>query len=75
MSDTAAILTVSDKAARGEREDTSGDAIRELLDTIDIPVDRYEVIPDEQPLISERLRGCADDGVALIVTTGGTGLG
>ena len=72
----AAILTISDKGARGEREDTSGAAIRELLTTIDATVERYEVIADEQQLISERLQDWADSGAAdFIVTTGGTGLG
>src|SRR3989442_11599341 len=72
----AAILTVSDKGARGEREDTSGAAIRELLQTIDVVVERYEIIPDELSLISDRLSEWADaDRLDLIVTTGGTGLG
>src|SRR2546425_3461834 len=75
MSFRAAILTVSDKGARGQREDTSGTAIRELLGGIDAAIERYEVIPDEQSLISERLREWADGArLDLIVTTGGTGL-
>jgi len=72
----AGILTVSDKGARGEREDTSGAAIRELLGTIGGEVDRYEVVPDEREMIAERLRAWADEaGLDLILTTGGTGLG
>src|SRR3990170_5986343 len=72
----AGILTISDKGARGEREDTSGAAIRKLIATIGCSVERYEVIPDEAALISARLRACADeDGLDLILTTGGTGLG
>jgi len=72
----AGILTISDKGAAGEREDTSGAAIRELLGSIDGSIERYEIIPDEQPLIGERLSEWADSGhVDLIVTTGGTGLG
>ena len=70
------ILTISDKGAAGEREDTSGAAIRELLGSIGAAVERYEVIPDEQAQIGERLREWADGGqLDLIVTTGGTGLG
>ncbi len=62
--------------ARGEREDTSGAAIRELLGTIGATTERYEVIPDEAAAISDRLRRWVDeDGLDLIVTTGGTGLG
>ena len=72
----AAVLTTSDQGARGEREDTSGAAIRELLESIGITIARYEVIPDERALIAERMREwCADAGLQLIVTTGGTGLG
>src|SRR5438132_13880301 len=76
MSPRAGILTISDKGAAGEREDTSGAAIRELLGSIHATVECYEVIPDEQPKICERLRQWADGGqLDLIVTTGGTGLG
>lgn len=76
MSFRAGILTSSDMAARGEREDTSGDAIRELLGGIEAAIERYEIVPDEAEAISERLRMWADeDGLDLIVTTGGTGLG
>ncbi len=73
---SAAILTVSDKGAAGEREDTSGAAIRELLTSIGVEVLRYEVVADELDIVSARLREWADGGeVGLIVTTGGTGLG
>jgi molybdenum cofactor synthesis domain-containing protein len=76
MPPTAAVLTISDKASAGQREDTSGAAIRELLATIGIEVARYEVIPDERAAIEACLREWADGQVArLIVTTGGTGLG
>jgi molybdopterin adenylyltransferase len=73
---SAAVLTVSDKAAAGQREDTSGAAIRELLGSIGIEVSRYEIVADEQDVVSARLREWADQRVAqLIVTTGGTGFG
>ncbi len=72
----AAILTISDKGAAGEREDTSGAGIRELLASIGVNVTKYEVIPDEASEISARLADWSDGGdVGLIVTTGGTGLG
>jgi molybdopterin adenylyltransferase len=71
----AAILTISDKGARGDRADTSGAAIRELLATIGAGVDRYEIVPDERDVIGARLRIWADSGTLdLILTTGGTGL-
>lgn len=72
----AAVLTISDKGARGEREDTSGAAIRELLGTIDATIQESGVIPDEHERIVVTLRSWADsDSIDLIVTTGGTGLG
>lgn len=72
----AGVLTISDKASRGERVDTSGAAIAELLATIDAEIRRSEVIPDERGQIAATLRAWADsDELDLIVTTGGTGLG
>jgi molybdopterin adenylyltransferase len=72
----AGVLTISDMGARGEREDTSGVAIKELLASVEIEVARYEVIPDDAGLIEERLRAWSVAGdLQLIVTTGGTGLG
>ena len=75
MSFRVGILTISDMGARGEREDTSGQVIRELLAGIDAAVDNYEIIPDEGSLITERLIAWADSGLNLVLTTGGTGLG
>jgi molybdenum cofactor synthesis domain-containing protein len=73
---SAAILTSSDSSSRGEYEDTSGAAIRELLTSIGFDIKTYEVLPDERDLITDHLRTWADSGsVQLIVTTGGTGLG
>ena len=70
------ILTVSDLGARGLRPDTSAQAIRELLAALDARVERYEVVPDQREQIEERLRRWADqDGLDLVLTTGGTGLG
>ena len=69
------ILTVSDRGARGQRVDTSGAAIRELLGGLEARVERYEVVPDEQDAIAGRLRAWADeDRLDLILTSGGTGL-
>jgi molybdopterin adenylyltransferase len=69
------ILTVSDKGARGERADTSGQAIRELLASLQAAVAHYEIVPDEREVIASRLQGWADEaGLDLILTSGGTGL-
>jgi molybdopterin adenylyltransferase len=70
------ILTISDRASRGEYQDLSGPAIRdclaEILSSPWEPVAR--VIPDEQPLIEGTLRElCDGEGCCLVVTTGGTG--
>lgn len=69
------ILTSSDMGARGEREDTSGALIRELLGAPDYEHARYEIVPDDQPIIERTLTSWADDDhLNLVVTTGGTGL-
>ena len=69
------ILTISDKGARGEREDTSGSTIQDLLKGLASEVIHYEIIPDERDMIKEALIRCADSLHSdLILTTGGTGL-
>ena len=71
-----AILTVSTSGYYGQREDSSGDRIRELLPPPDYEVVRYEIVADEQELIAQRLAEWADaPEVDLVVSTGGTGLG
>src|SRR5439155_22831052 len=71
----AAILTVSDKGSRGERSDTSGDAVSELLVSIGAELVRREIVPDERAQIAAMLRAWSDAGDAdVIITTGGTGL-
>jgi len=70
-----AILTVSDKGARGERIDTSVAEVRQLLQQGPFAEVDYQVVPDEQALIRAKLRIWADgEGVDLILTSGGTGL-
>ena len=71
----AAIITLSDKGSKGEREDESGSIIREMIMNIGAVVDYYEVLPDEQPGIVEVLSRLSDSGtIDLILTTGGTGV-
>lgn len=71
----AAIITLSDKGARGERTDESGMVVRGLLMGIGVSVDHYEVLPDERTLIVSALIRLADSGqIDLIITTGGTGV-
>lgn len=69
-----AIITVSDKGSRGEREDISGRVIKEIVEDFGYRLEAKEIIPDEEELIYERLLYMADEmGVDLVVTTGGTG--
>lgn len=71
-----AILTISSSGARGEREDTGGQAIREKLPPPDYEEVRYEVVSDDAEVITQRISSWSDSGdVDLIVTTGGTGMG
>jgi molybdopterin adenylyltransferase len=67
------ILTVSDKGARGEREDKSGPAIREMMEAEGAEIVRTRVVPDEPALIRAALVEWSDEGIDLILTTGGTG--
>lgn len=69
------ILTVSDRGALGTRSDDSGEAAREMLEAAGYAVIRREIVPDEPAGIREALVRWADvDRLALIVTSGGTGL-
>lgn len=70
------IVTVSDRASRGEYEDRGGPAIRDYFtETLTSPFEAVaRVIADEQPLIEQTLRElCEVEGCCLVVTTGGTG--
>ena len=71
----AAVLTVSDRSARGEREDESGPVLAGLLREAGASVVALEVVSDEPGPLAERLRALADRAdVNLVLTTGGTGL-
>lgn len=69
------VLTISDRASRGEYEDQSGPAIEAALrDYLETPCEYVRrVIPDERAGIAEALRALAEEGCALICSTGGTG--
>ena len=69
------VLTLSDKGSRGEREDTSGPLLQEMLRAKGFAIVLTRIIPDQQPLIEATLRQWVDEeGLDLIVTTGGTGV-
>lgn len=74
MEYTAAVITVSDKGSKGEREDTSGPALVELLEENGYTVAYTAMVPDEIEDIRRELRLCADEkDLCLVLTTGGTG--
>lgn len=68
------ILTASDRSSRGERADTSGPALAQLVLEQGWSVDRQALLPDDQSAIRDLLISWADSGeLDVILTTGGTG--
>lgn len=68
------VLTLSDKGARGEREDESGRILREMVAPLG-QVANYRVIPDdEETIVATLVEWVDEDGLDLVLTTGGTGL-
>ncbi len=73
---TIGILTVSDKGARGQRYDESGQTIRDIFSDLGSDIAGYEIVPDEMDVIRRKLAEWADNKETdVIITTGGTGLG
>ena len=74
MQYTAAVITISDKGARGERADTSGPSLVRILEAAGYRVVHTAILPDEGELIQQELIRCADEArISLVLTTGGTG--
>ena len=74
MAYSAAVITVSDMGSRGERVDTAGPAVKEILEQAGMEVQYTNIVPDEKNIISAELIKCADElGITLVVTVGGTG--
>ena len=72
----AVVLTVSDACSRGEREDTSGAALVQLLTEIGAKIVKSRILSDDLDPLAQALKACAErEDVNLIITTGGTGLG
>lgn len=70
----AAVITVSDKGSKGEREDLSGPAMKEALSEVGIKVEEQIILPDEKDILKrEMIRLCDQRQVDLILTSGGTG--
>jgi molybdopterin adenylyltransferase len=68
-----AVLTLSDKGSKGQREDTSGPAIERLIRKIGAEIVHSEILPDETSLIKKKLLSLCKKA-DLILTTGGTGV-
>ena len=68
------VITSSDKGYRGEREDLSGPAVKEIVEAAGYQVVSMDILPDDREMLSARMAEIADLGLAeLILTTGGTG--
>ncbi len=69
-----AILTVSDRSSRGEREDLSGPVLQELIQAAGGKIVITAIVPDEMEVIQQKLISWADsEGIDVILTSGGTG--
>jgi molybdopterin adenylyltransferase len=70
------VITVSDACSRGEREDTSGEALVQLLKDLGAQIIETKILSDDlDPLVQHLTDFAQRDHVNLIITTGGTGLG
>ncbi len=70
---SVSIVTVSDRSFTGDREDRSGKEISLWAEEKGYRVMKMTIVPDEIESISEALRGMCEEGVDLVLTTGGTG--
>jgi molybdenum cofactor synthesis domain-containing protein len=69
-----AVITVSDRCSKGEKEDASGNVVREIAESRGYKTVSYAIFPDEQALLEKEMARICDEGFAdLILTTGGTG--
>jgi len=70
----AAVITASNRSARGEREDTSGHLLADRLRELGCAVESVTVVPDDVQAIQAALRAALAAGADLVITTGGTGV-
>src|SRR5207253_6296987 len=68
------VITCSDAASVGQREDRSGPAVREILQGAGYEVDAIIVVQDDVDAIATAIETATGDGARLVVTTGGTGI-
>jgi len=75
MADRAHVVTISDRVSAGKMTDESGPALVDILEHLGFEVSGPGVVPDEKEQIASSILAAAEGGAALVVTTGGTGLG
>src|SRR5439155_1294480 len=72
---SAHVITISDGASHGKRDDKSGPALVGILYANQYEVTGPEIVPDERDRIAAAITKAADGGINFVITTGGTGLG